>query len=117
MFANYTPLKRSNVDGHGTSGSQIAILVSTLKLGMTQLRRSRRCESTPEVFAAWIRAKSDHSRVSDAPFEEPKSVPAPLAPKGINVKEAHQTFKTDATGSLNIFARAFGTNSFRNRGG
>ena len=56
-------------------------------------------------------------RVCDAPLEEPKSVPARLAPEGINVKEAHQTFRTDPTDALNVFARAFWTNSFRHRGG
>jgi hypothetical protein len=81
---------------------------------MTQLRRSRRRESTPEVFAArGLESKQTNSRVSDAPFEEPKSVPARFAPKGINVKKAHQTFRTDPTDSFNVIAGALGTNRLR----
>jgi hypothetical protein len=52
-------------------------------------------------------------RVCDAPLQESESVPAPFAPEGINVKEAYQMFRTDTTGSSNVFARAPGTNRLR----
>ena len=38
---------------------------------------------------------------------------ARFAPEGINVKEAHQTFKTVSAGSFNVFAGALGTNRLR----
>ena len=79
-------------------------------LEISGLSAARR-ESTPEVFAArGLESKQTNSRVSDAPFEEPKSVPARFAPKGINVKEAYQTFRTDPTDSFNVIAGALGTN-------
>jgi len=34
-------------------------------------------------------------RICDTPLQESESMPARLAPKGINVKEAYQTFRTD----------------------
>ena len=37
-------------------------------------------------------------------------MPARLAPKGINVKEAYQTFSTDPTDSFNAIAGTLGTN-------
>jgi len=37
-------------------------------------------------------------------------VPACLALKRINVKEAYQTFRTDPTDSFNVIAGALGTN-------
>ena len=40
-------------------------------------------------------------------------MPARFAPEGINVKEAHQTFKTVSAGSFNVFAGALGTNRLR----
>ena len=49
-------------------------------------------------------------RVCDAPLQESESVPARLAPEGINVKEAYQTLRTDPTDSFNVFAGALGTN-------
>jgi hypothetical protein len=39
-------------------------------------------------------------------------VPARFAPEGINVKDAHQTFKTVSTDSFNVIAGALGTNRF-----
>jgi hypothetical protein len=35
---------------------------------------------------------------------------ARLAPEGINIKEAYQTFRTEPTDSFNVFAGALGTN-------
>jgi len=42
-------------------------------------------------------------------LEDTKSVSARLAPEGVNVKEAYQTFKTDPTDSFNVYAGTFGT--------
>ena len=38
---------------------------------------------------------------------------ARLAPEGINVEEAYQTFETDTMGSFNVIAGALGTNRLR----
>src|SRR6266550_5050319 len=46
-------------------------------------------------------------------MQESESVPARLAPKGIDVKEAYQTFRTDPTDSFNLIAGALGTNRLR----
>jgi hypothetical protein len=43
-------------------------------------------------------------RICDPPLQESESVPARLAPKGINVKKAYQTFRTDPTDSFNVIA-------------
>ena len=52
-------------------------------------------------------------RVCDSPLQESESVPARLAPKGIDVKETYQTFRTDPTNSFNVIAGALGTNRLR----
>src|SRR5262245_2141657 len=49
------------------------------------------------------------SGVCDTPLQDSESVPARLAPEGINVKEAHQTFKTIPSGSSDIVAGTLGT--------
>jgi hypothetical protein len=54
-----------------------------------------------------------YPRVFDAPLQKSESVPAHLAPEGINAKEAYPTFRTDPMDSFNIFAGAFGTNGLR----
>src|SRR5262245_10358236 len=51
-----------------------------------------------------------YSGVSDTPLQDSESVPAQLAPEGINVKKAHQTFKTVPSGcSSDIVAGTLGT--------
>src|SRR5262245_47537486 len=49
-------------------------------------------------------------RIYDAPLQDSESVPARLAPEGINVEDAHQTFRTNSTDSFNIIAGTLGTN-------
>jgi hypothetical protein len=56
----------------------------------------------------------DHAiRIFDTPLQKSESVTARLAPEGINVKEAYQTFGTDTMDSFNVIAGALGTNRLR----
>ena len=51
--------------------------------------------------------------ICEAPLQESESAPARLAPEGINVKEAYQTFRTEPTDSFNVFTGAPWTNRLR----
>ena len=51
--------------------------------------------------------------ICDAPLQESESAPARLAPEGLNVKEAYQTFRTEPTDSFNVFTGAPWTNRLR----
>ena len=51
--------------------------------------------------------------ICDPPLLESEPVPARLAPKGINVKEAQQPFKTVSTDPFNVVAGTLGTNQLR----
>src|SRR5262249_46856989 len=65
------------------------------------------CIALPFPSSAFV---SLDSGVSDTPLQDSESVPARLAPEGINVKDAHQTFKTVPSGcSSDIVAGTLGT--------
>ena len=53
------------------------------------------------------------SGISDAPSQKFESMATPLAPEGINVEKAYQTFRANPADSVDVFAGAFGANCVR----
>jgi hypothetical protein len=115
-------------DSPAKENRQLEKLHSTLKVLRKRRLRPPHCFSGFSIFSSSSaqfvkrlplpRLRSNalfflDSRVCHAPLQDSESAPARLAPEGINVKEAHQTSRTDPTDSFNVFAGAPRTNHRR----
>jgi hypothetical protein len=119
-FSSYPPCQHNKSDHHGDQQEPIGGFPNQystdVHCGVSFTKRAVRPLSSRGLilppFPSNVLVQLD-SGICDAPLHDSESVPARFAPEGINVEDAHQTFKTDSTDSFNEIAGTLGTSRLR----